>query len=137
MKLTATISALIVVILITIAAKPQTKPQALPVKTFLTLRDSTTYIDVVYTVGKGSSLSMADRNVKLFNSFFDYHTVPAKNIAQQSGIIMWQINGKEFLTGNFFLGDSTGYVVFNVKGVEYVNLINANGNTFFKGQMKQ
>lgn len=113
----------------------QTGNKALPTKTFLTLRDSTTYVDVVYTVGKGSSLSMGDRNVKLFNSFFDYNTAK-KTTAQQTGIVMWQINGREFLTGNFFLGDSTGYIVFNVNGTEYVNLINANGNSFLKQQMK-
>jgi len=50
---------------------------------------------------------------------------------------MWQINGQEFLSGNFYLGDSTGYVVFTKNGKEYVNRINQQGNTFFKNQIKK
>jgi hypothetical protein len=54
-----------------------------------------------------------------------------------AGSIMWQINGREFISGHFYLGDSTGYVVFNKDGMEYVNLINGQGTSFFKAQLKK
>ena len=109
--------------------------QPLPQKTFITLRDSTTGMDVVMMLGKGGSLSLEGRNVKLFNNFFDNQSARKTN-APQAGNIMWLINGREFISGNYFLGDSTGYVVFNKDGKEYVNRINAQGNSFFKSQIK-
>lgn len=98
------------------------------------MRDSTTSMDVVMMQGKGGSLSLEGRNVQLFNSFFDYKTAP-KTKAPQAGMIMWLINGREFLSGNFYLGDSTGFVVFQKDGKEYVNRINTQGNSFFYNQM--
>ena len=109
--------------------------QPLPQKAFITLRDSTTGMDVVMMLGKGGSLSLEGRNVKLFNNFFDSQTARKTN-APQAGNIMWLINGREFISGNYFLGDSTGYVVFNKDGKEYVNRINTQGNSFFKSQIK-
>lgn len=114
----------------------QVKTQPLPTKTYLTLRDSTTSMDVVMMQGKGSSLSLEGRNVKLFNSFFE-NKPSAKTNAPVAGNIMWLINGREFISGNYFLGDSTGYVVFQKDNHEYVNLLNAQGNSFFKSQIKQ
>lgn len=114
----------------------QVKTQPLPLKVYNTLRDSTTSMDVVMMQGKGGSLSLEGRNVKLFNSFFE-NKPSVKTNAPLAGNIMWQINGREYLSGSYFLGDSTGYVVFQKDNHEYVNLLNAQGNSFFKSQIKQ
>jgi hypothetical protein len=108
--------------------------QPLPTKAYLIMRDSTTSMDVTMMQGKGGSLSLEGRNVKLFNSFFDYQTAPKTNVPQ-AGMIMWLINGREFISGNFYLGDSTGFVVFKKDGKEYVNRLNSQGNSFFYNQM--
>ncbi len=108
---------------------------ALPSKTFLSLRDSTTSMDIVMLRGKGGSLSAEGRSVPLFINFFDNKTAPKTN-APKAGMIMWLQNGREFLSGDYYLGDSTGYVIFKKDGQEFVNRINAQGNAFFKGQMK-
>jgi hypothetical protein len=110
--------------------------QQLPAKTYYTLRDSTTAMDVILMQGKGGSLSLEGRNVKLFNSFFENKTA-VKTKAPQAGMIMWLMNGREFLSGNFYLGDSTGYVVFQKDGKEYVNLMNNAGNSFFYNQINK
>lgn len=107
----------------------------LPTKTFLALRDSTTSMDVVMMQGKGGSMSIEGRSVPLFINFFDNHTAPKTN-APQAGMIMWLRDGREFLSGNYYLGDSAGFVIFKKDGKEFVNRINAQGNSFFKGQIK-
>lgn len=110
--------------------------QALPLKSFITLRDSTTSMDVVMMLGKGGSLSLDGRNVKLFNGFFESKSM-AKTATQQAGMIMWQINGREFISGNYYLLDSSGYIVFNKDGKEYVNRMTKEGASFFKSQVKE
>ncbi|MCW5909415.1 MAG: hypothetical protein KIS94_16235 [Chitinophagales bacterium] len=110
--------------------------QQLPAKTFYTLRDSVTSMDIILMQGKGGSLSLEGRNVQLFNSFFE-NKPAAKSGAPQAGMIMWLINGREFISGNFYLGDSTGYVVFQKDGKEYVNRMNNAGNTFFFNQINK
>ncbi len=114
--------------------KPTT--EALPLPLYIRMMDSTTSIDVVFMLDKGGSISVEGRNAKLFNSFFEREATPKLN-APQAGTVMWQINGKEFLSGNFYLGDSTGCVVITKNGKEYVNRINSQGNHFFKGQGKK
>lgn len=109
--------------------------QPLPVKTYLTLRDSTTSMDVVMMLGKGGSISVEGRNVQLLNSFFENKTSAKKN-TQQAGMIMWLINGREFISGNYYLPDSTGYIVFTKDGKEYVNSISKSGAQFFRSQIK-
>ncbi len=108
----------------------------LPSKTFLFLRDSTTSMDIVMLQGKGGSMSAEGRSVPLFINFFDNKTAPKTN-APQAGMIMWLQNGREFISGDYYLGDSTGYVIFKKDGKEYVNRINPQGNSFFKSQIKQ
>jgi hypothetical protein len=111
----------------------QPKTQALPMPLYIRMMDSTTSIDVVFMLDKGGSISVEGRNAKMFNSFFERETTPKLN-TPQAGTVMWQINGKEFLSGSFYLGDSTGCVVITKNGKEYVNRINSQGNHFFKGQ---
>ena len=117
-------------------AAQQPKTAALPMPLYIRMQDSTTSIDVVFMQGKGGSISVEGRNSKLFNSFFESTTTPRLN-GPQAGTMMWQINGREFLSGSFFLGDSTGCIVITKNGKEYVNRINEQGNTFFKGQIKK
>lgn len=120
---------------IALTCAAQNKTHALPAKIYNTMHDSTTSVDVVL-FHSTSSISLEGHNVHIFNSFFEPQSAPKTNLTQE-GTIMWQINGREYLSGNIFLGDSTGYVVTNVKGVEYVNLINEQGNSFFKNQIKK
>jgi hypothetical protein len=115
----------------TFAQKQVTQP--LPMPYYIKMIDSTTSIDVVFMLNKGGSISVDGRNAKLFNSFFERETAPKLN-TPQAGTVMWEINGREFLSGSFYLGDSTGYVVITKNGKEYVNRINQQGNSFFKSQ---
>ena len=93
-------------------------------------------MDVVMMLGKGGSLSLDGRNVKLFNSFFEQKSA-TKTATQQAGMIMWQINGREFISGYYYLLDSSGYIVFNKDGKEYVNRMTKDGASFFKSQVKE
>lgn len=124
---------LLIGLFIALTGFAQNKP--LPTKTFVILRDSTTSMDVVMMQGKGGSLSLEGRNVRLFNGFFENKTSD-KFKAPQAGNIMWLINGREFISGNYFLGDSTGYIIFTKDGKEYVNAITPSGTSFFKSQVK-
>jgi hypothetical protein len=135
------ITSFCLLVLVGVCVAQQGKPaaarqQQLPAKTFLTMRDSTTSMDVVMMQGKGGSLSLEGRNVKLFNAFFENKPAVKTNIPV-AGSIMWQINGREYISGSYYLGDSTGFVVFKKDGKEYVNLLNPQGNSFFKSQIKQ
>lgn len=117
-------------------AQQPSATKALPMPLYIRLLDSTTSIDVVFMQGKGGSISVEGRNAKLFNSFFENTTTPKLN-TPQAGSMMWEINGREFISGNFYLGDSTGCIIFTKNGKEYVNRINGQGNTFFKNQIKK
>lgn len=130
------------VILITCAvctfaeAQKVSHSQPLPPPMYAIMRDSTTSIDVVFLQGKGESISLDGKNVHLFNSFFE--NAPAqKGDSAQAAMIMWQINGKEYLSGKMYLGETTGYVVITKNGREYVNQISEQGNSFFKSQIKK
>ncbi len=107
----------------------------LPFATYKALRDSTTSMDIVMMQGKGGSMSLEGRNVQLFTAFFENKTTIKTN-APLAGNIMWLSNGREFISGNYFLGDSTGYIVFSIAGQEFINRINQQGNQFFKNQIK-
>jgi len=111
----------------------QTKTQALPMPYYLKMIDSTTSIDVVFMLGQGGSISVEGRNARSFNSFFEWETTPKLN-TPQAGTLMWEINGREFLSGSFYLGDTTGCLVINKNGREYVNKISQQGNSFLKSQ---
>lgn len=114
----------------------QEKPQALPSQLYNTMRDSTDYIDVVFLQGSGGSLSIdVAKSVRFFNSFFD-NKPAAKTNASPTGTIMWLIKGREYISGNYFTGDSIGYVVLQKDGKEFVNQINKEGNAFFKSKIK-
>lgn len=112
------------------------KTTPLPAKSYKVLHDSTTSMDIVMMQGKGGSISLEGKNVRLFNSYF-FNTPAVKNNSAQAGMIMWQINGREYASGNYFLGDSTGYVIINKDGKEYGLTISKEGNSFFKSQVKQ
>ena len=108
--------------------------QALPIRTYAALRDSANSMDVTLYLGKGGSLSLSGKDVRLFGSFFENKTA-VKTSAPQAGMAMWLIDGRELITGNFYVGDSTGFIVFKKDGKEYVNSISNQGNSFFKRQM--
>jgi hypothetical protein len=126
-------STLLISCLATGAFAQQTKTEALPMPYYIRMMDSTTSIDVVFMLGKGGSISVEGRNAKMFNSFFERETTPKIN-APMAGTMMWEINGREFLSVSFYLGDSTGCLVTTKNGKEYVNRINTQGTSFFKSQ---
>jgi hypothetical protein len=126
------VSVLLVIGLINASAQ-KSITQPLPMPYYVRMLDSTTSIDVVFMLGQGGSISVEGRNTKLFNSFFENVTTPKLN-TPQAGTMMWQINGKEFLNGSFYLGDSTGCMVITKNGKEYINRINQQGNAFLKSQ---
>ena len=120
----------------TVSLSAQVNTQKLPLKHFITMHDSANSIDVVFMLGKGGSLSIDGKNVQLFNSFFE-NIAAERTELPQAGTMMWQINGREFISGNFYLGEKTGYIVFTKDAKQYVNQINDQGNTFLKNQIKK
>jgi hypothetical protein len=128
--------ALIIIFILPHLSMAQSASRPLPVSMYAIMRDSTTSIDIVFLQGEGKSISVDGKNARTFSSFFE-NTVAQKDHSLQVGMIMWQVHGKEFLSGNFYLGEKTGYVIINKDGKEYVNLINEQGNSFFKNQLKQ
>ena len=114
----------------------QQKTQPLPMPYYIKMLDSTSSIDVVFMQGAGGSISLEGHSAKLFNRYFERETTQKLN-TPQAGSIMWQINGREFLSGNIFLGDTIGCVVITKNGREYVNRISPQGNAFFKTQGKK
>jgi hypothetical protein len=134
MKKLFSTSLLLITVSILFAQAEPTK--ALPGKLYMLMRDSTTSIDVVFLQGAGGSLNIEGKNVRTFGNFFDFAPAPKLNIPA-AGSIMWQINGREFLSGQFFLGDSLACLVTKKDGREYVNHITQQGAEFFKGQIKK
>lgn len=126
---------LLLVILLSCFWDSASAQQPLPSKMFSALRDSTTGMDIVILQGKGGSMSLDGRNVQLFNLFFENKPATKTNVSA-AGNIMWLKNGREFISGTYYLGDSTGYVLFKKEEGEYINLLNAQGNSFLKSQIK-
>ena len=110
------------------------KSKALPRGLYMTLRDSCTQLDIVFTAG--TSMSLDGRNVKMFSSFVDWN--PAQRAAvDKKGFLMWQINGREFLTGDmYFTNDTTGYLIFKKDNQEYLNKLTAQGASFLQKNKK-
>ena len=107
------------------------KPQALPEKVYNALRDSCNGIDITFLTGAGGSMSLDNRNVKFFTSFVSTYPAEKKATLPQDGLIMWEINGREYLTGNlYFSGDSSGYLVFSKNSQEYINSLTRQGAGF-------
>ena len=112
-----------------------TKPKnvALPTAMYSTLYDSCTQLDIVFITGKGGSMSLEGKNVKFFTSFVQPKSADKAPNAPQDGLIMWQINGREYLTANiYFTGDSSGYLLFNKNNHEYINSLTSQGAHFLK-----
>jgi hypothetical protein len=108
---------------------------SLPPYLYKTLRDSCNMIDLVYSVG--GSMSLNGRNVQLFSSFVEQKGTKKNESLPKEGFIMWQINGREFLTGDmYFSSDTTGYLVFKKDDKEYINTLNKQGAGFLKKQKK-
>jgi len=74
---------------------------------------------------------MEGRNVHLFNSFLENRTV-ADSIQKADGFVMWLVNGREFLKGNFFLGEKESYFKFEKDAKVFVNKITEQGAVFLK-----
>jgi hypothetical protein len=113
----------------------QTNKGALPAKMFYTLRDSTTQADVVFNFPATTSLSMEGRNVKMFNSLLDVKTAK-DTLKKADGFVMWLINGREYIMGDFFLGEKESYFRFKKDTLVYVNRLTDQGASFFKQQKK-
>ena len=113
----------------------QQKSTALPQKMFVALRDSTTQADVVYHFPATNSLSMEGRNVRMFNSFVDTHSA-TDTIKKADGFVMWLINGREYLQGDFFLGEKESYFRFKKDTLRFVNKLTEQGAQFLKQQKR-
>jgi hypothetical protein len=113
----------------------QTNKGALSAKMYYTLRDSTTQADVVFNFPATTSLSLEGRNVKMFNSFLDVQTAK-DTLKKADGFVMWLINGREFIMGDFYLGEQESYLRFKKDTVVYVNRLTEQGASFFKQQKK-
>ena len=107
----------------------------MPSKMFYTLRDSTTQADVVFNFPATTSLSMEGRNVKMFNSLLDVKTAK-DTLKKADGFVMWLINGREYIMGDFFLGEKESYLRFKKDTLVYVNRLTDQGASFFKQQKK-
>jgi hypothetical protein len=111
--------------------------QPLPNMAFKVLRDSCTQLDIVFTAGVGSSMSVEGRNVSMFSTFVDNTTLSKKVEVEKQGFIMWQRNGREFITGDIYLTtDSSGYLHFKYGGNDYFNQLSTQGATFLRRQRK-
>ena len=129
-------------VLITLGAmaqtKPVSKPVALPQKFYQNLKDSCTQMDIVFYSGAGGSMSLDGKNVKMFTNFVAPSPAVKQETAKQDGHIMWQINGREYLTGKLFLtADSMGYLVFDKDAKEYVNALIPQGASFLNTHGKK
>lgn len=101
------------------------------------LRDSCTALDVVFTKGNAGTMSVEGKSVSLFSSFVDVKTISAKSPNSKDGFIMWQRNGREFLTGDIYLlSDSTSYLRFKKDDREMYHLLTSQGAAFLRSQMK-
>jgi hypothetical protein len=124
------------------AVNAQTKPtpaafSPLPPKLYKVLRDSCTQMDIVFTTGAGGSMSLEGRNVIMFSTFVAPQSIIAKKEIEKTGFIMWQKNGREFITGDiYFQSDTAGYLVFKKGEKEYINQLSTQGATFLRRQKK-
>ncbi len=110
---------------------PKPKISSLPLSVYNVLRDSCNGLDITFLTGVGGSMSLANKNVKFFTSFVTTSSAAKKPELPQEGLIMWEIDGREYLTGNlYFSGDSSGYLVFNKNNHEYINALSPQGAGF-------
>jgi hypothetical protein len=112
---------------------PVVKPAtiALPLHIYNNLHDSCTSLDIVFLTGKGGSMSLDGRNVKFFTSFLSAKTADKKPSITQDGTIMWEQDGREYLSGAiYFTADSAGYIQFTKDSKEYVNALTPAGAAF-------
>jgi hypothetical protein len=113
----------------------QLRTVSLPPKWYNFLSDSTTQADIVYHSPATNSLSIEGRNVRMFNTFLENRTA-ADTLPKADGFIMWLINGREFLTGYFFLGNQESYVRFKKDTIVFVNKLTEQGANFLKQQKR-
>lgn len=106
----------------------------LPPEDYKTLRDSCTSVDVLFTTEKGGSISIEGGNTALFSSFVDVVPAEEESGLAKSAIVMWQRGGHEFLSGEIFLRDTSGYVVFRRNGIAYVHALTKRGVAFLREQ---
>jgi hypothetical protein len=125
----------LLMVVATFAAQAQV-PKVLPAKKFISLRDSTTQIDIVYHSPSTNSLSLDGRNVMAFNRQYLDNQPVKHTLAKPIGYIMWQKNGREYLSGDFFYNDSIGYVVTKVDTTKYVIKLSEQGRSFLQQQRR-
>ncbi|MCS6819810.1 MAG: hypothetical protein NZ522_07640 [Chitinophagales bacterium] len=108
---------------------------SLPLNLYKILKDSTTQVDIVYHYPASNSLSIEGQNVRIFNNFIESRTA-IDSISKPDGFIMWLINGREFITGNFYLGGRIGYIKFKIDGNTFINKLSTSGSQFLTQQKR-
>lgn len=108
----------------------------MPAKVYQTMRDSSTSIDVVFYDEEGGSITADGKDVSFFNYFFS-NEAAVRTKAKAGGSVMWLVKGREYLSGTFYLSDSTGYLVTKKDDKEYVNKITPTGFNFLNGGYKK
>ena len=82
-------------------------------------------------------MSLEGRNVIMFSTFVAPQSIASKKEVEKTGFIMWQKNGREFITGDIYLqSDTAGYLVFKKDEKEYINQLSTQGATFLRRQKK-
>lgn len=93
------------------------------------------YADVIYYPPATATLSMEGPNVKFLNQFLG-KPLPNPPAAKADGFVMWLIQGKEFLKGDFYLQTKPPYWLFEWEGKKISHEMTESGKTFLQQYFK-
>ena len=104
---------------------------ALPEPAYMTMVKACTSADIIMLQGNAGSMNVDEDNIALLEDYITRIPI-AKPTTPQTATIMCLIHGEEFVSGSIYVNDKYGAVVFNIGGVEYVNMLNSKGTDFFR-----
>jgi hypothetical protein len=119
-----------------IAMQAQSAEKPLPISTYMTMTLASTSADIVLLQGNGGSVAVDKDNIGLLKDFIEANVATKINVPQ-TATLMCLIDGREYISGSIYVGDTNGAVVFNIGGHEYVNELNEKGTRFFKNLLTQ